>query len=123
MPVVRSADATRHDLHGSSFHAYVAPSRGSAQLCAWRLDVPSGTVGVPHRPSREEVLLILRGAVRVVLDGEVVQAHEGDVVVVPAGAEFALDAGPDGVSAWVTTTPGLEATLPDGARMSPPWSR
>jgi hypothetical protein len=58
MPVLRPADAVRHEVHGASFHALVAPSRGSTELCAWRLEVPPGQVGAPHRPSREEVLLV-----------------------------------------------------------------
>ena len=36
MPVVHAADAVIHDMHGSRFTSYAAPSRGSAELCAWR---------------------------------------------------------------------------------------
>ena len=37
VPVIRSADAAVHLVHGSTFSSFVAPSRGSAQLCAWQL--------------------------------------------------------------------------------------
>jgi hypothetical protein len=41
---------------------------------------------------------------------------------VPAGSELCVDTGPAGASAWVTTTVGLEAVMPDGSRFAPPWA-
>ena len=46
MPIISSTDITTYETHGSRFHSYVAPSRGSDQLCAWRLEVPPGLEGV-----------------------------------------------------------------------------
>lgn len=46
----------------------------------------------------------------------------GEVAFVPADAEFQVDGGPSGASAWVTTTPGLEAVTADGARITLPWA-
>lgn len=122
MPVVRPADATSFETHGSRFSSYASPSRGSNQLCAWRLDVPAGLEGVAHRPSREEVLLVFYGELQVILDGEPANVRQGDVVVVAANSELRLDGGPTGASAWVTTTPGLEAVTADGSRIVPPWA-
>ncbi|PZS18926.1 MAG: cupin domain-containing protein [Pseudonocardiales bacterium] len=122
MSVVRAADAVDHHVHGSTFSSYVAPSRGSAQLCAWRLSVPADLAGVAHRPTREEVLLILDGEVRVTVDGEQANLTAGDVVMVPPDSELRLDGGPRGATAWVTTTAGLEAVMADGTRFAPPWA-
>ncbi|WP_029429977.1 cupin domain-containing protein [Blastococcus sp. URHD0036] len=122
MTVVCAADAQLFEAHGSRFHAYVSPSRGSAQLCAWRLEVSPGLHGVPHRPTREEVVLVLTGELSASVDGTRSALGPGDVLVVPPGAEFAVDGGPEGCTAWVTTTPGLEAVLPDGSRLRPPWA-
>ncbi|SEO39908.1 cupin domain-containing protein [Trujillonella endophytica] len=122
MSVVRADRAVLFEAHGSRFHSYVAPSRGSRQLCAWRLEVPAGLRGVPHRPTREEVLLVLTGELTATVDGSPATLGPGDVLVVPAGSEFAVDAGPVGCTAWVTTSPGLEAVLPDGTRLAPPWA-
>ena len=69
MPVLYAADAVVHELHGSVFTSFAAPARGSRELCAWRLEVPPGTRGVPHAVSKEEVLLVLSGALHVTLDG------------------------------------------------------
>jgi quercetin dioxygenase-like cupin family protein len=123
VPFFRSADATPFETHGSRFSAYVAPSRGSSQLCAWRLDVPAKLQGVAHRPSHEEVLLVLDGALHVTVDGDAFDAGVGDVVVVPANSELRVDGGDLGASAWVTTTPGLEAVTADGTRIVPPWAQ
>lgn len=122
MPVIRPADAMTFETHGSRFLSFVSPSKGSTQLCAWQLTIPAGLRGVAHRPSLEEVLLVLDGELQVTLDGEYAALHRGDAVLVPAGSELRVDAGPDGASAWVTTTPGLEAVTVDGTRISPPWA-
>jgi mannose-6-phosphate isomerase-like protein (cupin superfamily) len=126
VPVVHAADAVVHELHGSVFASYAAPATGSHELCAWRLEVPAGSSGVPHTVSREEVLLVLDGTLQVTLTGgaEPVAAAPGDVIVVPAGAVFRIDnPGAEPASAWVTTSVGLEAVLPDGSKIQPPWVR
>jgi quercetin dioxygenase-like cupin family protein len=124
MPIVRDRDAVPHRLHGSTFHSYAAPATGSRELCAWRLEVPPGTVGAPHRVSREEVFLILGGRLTVTLDGVTGDLTPGDVLLVPAGAELRADNLSDGVvTAWVTTSVGLRATMADGSAISPPWVR
>ena len=124
MPVIREQQAVRHTLHGATFRSFVAPASGSKELCAWRLDVAPGTPGVPHRVSREEVLLVLTGELTATLDGVAATLGAGEVAFVPAGARFALDNRSDApATAWVTTSVGLEATLPDGSSISPPWVR
>jgi quercetin dioxygenase-like cupin family protein len=122
MPIVRPADATPFETHGSRFASFVSPTRGSRELCAWQLTVPAGLPGVAHRPNREEVLLLLTGELTVHLDGSATTMAPGDVALVPAGAEFRVDGGPGGATAWVTTTPGLEARTADGTVIRPPWA-
>ena len=122
MPVIRPARAAVHQVHGSTFSSFVAPSRGSTQLCAWRLQVPAGLTGAAHRPTREEVLLLLAGELTITLDGTATDLAAGDVVLVPAGSELRVDGGTTDATAWVTTTPGLEAVMADGSRITPPWA-
>lgn len=118
-----ASEAVVHSMHGSTFTSFVAPALGSAQLCAWRLDVPPDTEGVEHRVTHEEVLLVLAGELRACVDGRAVTAVEGEVVVVPPGGLFRVDTGPAGVSAWVVTSVGLEAVASDGQHIAPPWVR
>lgn len=123
MTIIRVGEATLFETHGSRFLSYVATSRGADQLCAWRLEVPAGLKGVAHRPTHEEVLLVLTGELEVALDGVRSTLHEGDVALVPANAELRVDGGPAGATAWVTTTAGLEAVTGDGSRIQPPWAQ
>lgn len=123
MPVINAAEGTVFETHGSRFRSCVSPSRGSSQLCAWRLDVPADLEGVAHRPNREEILLVLDGEIRITLDGVRATLRQGDVALVPANSELRVDGGPRGASAWVTTTPGLEAVTSDGSRIIPPWAQ
>ncbi len=48
-------------------------------------------------------------------------AHD-PVRLLPA-PQLRVDAGPDGATAWVTTTPGLEAVTADLTRIRPPWAQ
>ena len=124
MPVIHAAESVVHQMHGTSFTSYASPARGSRELCAWRIEIPGGTEGVPHHVSREEVLCVLSGTLRVTLDGQAEDAAAGDVVLVPAGARFGasnLAAGP--ATACATTTVGFAGVLPDGSWFTPPWTR
>ncbi len=124
MPVVRAAEAVIHELHGTRFTSFAAPATGSAELCAWRVDVPAGTTGLPHGVTREEVFLVTAGRLRITLDGQSSTVEVGDAVVVPAGSSLRLDnPGAETASAWVSTSVGLEAVLADGSRLTPPWVR
>ncbi|QMU80091.1 cupin domain-containing protein [Streptacidiphilus sp. PB12-B1b] len=123
MPFVRSADAVTHEVHGVRFVSYANTAQGSSELCAWRVEIPAGTIGVPHTVSREEVLYVLSGSLRFSVDGDVAELSAGDTGIVPAGARFAIDnTGAHPASAWVSTGTGLTATLADGSLMAPPWA-
>jgi quercetin dioxygenase-like cupin family protein len=122
MPVIRRADATVYQVHGSSFTSYAAPASGSTDVCLWRLDVPPGQTGTPHRVTAEEVLLFTSGSVRVTLDGVTSAVAAGDAVLVPAGSSLRVDNdGDQPASAVVATTPALRGELADGTTFTPAW--
>ena len=124
MPVIRATQSVVHQMHGTSFTSYASPARGSRELCAWRVEIPGRTDGVPHHVSREEVLYVLSGTLRVTMDGDATDAAAGDVVRVPAGAQFGASNQTDSpATAWVTTTVGFAGVLPDGSWFTPPWTR
>jgi hypothetical protein len=58
----------------------------------------------------------------VTLDQTSRDVASGDVIHVPAGSMFKVDGGPDGATAWVTTTAGLTATIGEQT-MVPPWAQ
>ncbi|MCX5213701.1 cupin domain-containing protein [Kitasatospora sp. NBC_00240] len=123
MPFVPADAATVHEIHGARFTSYASTASGSTELCAWRLDVPAGSVGVPHTVGREEILLLLSGSLLITLDDEERKVLPGDTAIVPAGTVLKVD-NPDDrpARAWVTTSTGLTATLPDGSVFTPPWA-
>jgi mannose-6-phosphate isomerase-like protein (cupin superfamily) len=124
MPVIHSDQATVHSMHGACFTAYASPDRGSRELCAWRIEIPGHTKGIPHHVSREEVLYVLTGTLHATVDGRAELAAAGDAILVPAGARFAVDNLADGpATAWVTTSVGLRAILPDGSWITPAWTQ
>ncbi|RZS33896.1 quercetin dioxygenase-like cupin family protein [Herbihabitans rhizosphaerae] len=122
MSVVHAGDAEVHEMHGATFTSYVAPRTGSGELCAWRLDIKPDTTGVAHSVTREEVLYLLDGELRVTVEGVTHTVIKGDAVLVPAGATLRVDnLGPTTATAWVSTSVGLEGVLADGTRITPPW--
>ena len=122
MPIYSPTDADEFEAHGSKFASFLRTERGASSLCAWRLEVAPGVQGVTHRLDREEIILLLSGQLEVTLGGHRETAEAGAVIHVPAGSDFRVDGGPDGASAWVTTTPGLKATIGD-TLMTPPWAQ
>jgi quercetin dioxygenase-like cupin family protein len=124
MPVIHAAEAAVHQMHDTSFTSYASPARGSRELCAWRIEIPARTEGVPHHVSREEVLYVLSGRLRATVDDQPEEATVGDVILVPAGSRFGVDnLADEPATAWVTTSVGLAAVLPDGSWITPPWTR
>ena len=58
MHLIRASEATDFDLPGVRFTALAAPSRGSAELCAWQLTVEPGLESPDaHHLDRDEVFL------------------------------------------------------------------
>jgi quercetin dioxygenase-like cupin family protein len=124
MAVIHPGEAVVHEMHGTRFLSYASPSRGSAELCTWQVEIPARSESVPHRISRAEVFHVLSGTLRVTVDGVCDAASEGDVIVVPAGSMLRIDNAGDGpATAWVTTSAGLGAVLPGGEWLTPPWTR
>lgn len=122
MPLISSGDVDVFETHGVRFSSYVRPSRGSDQLCTWRVDVPAGLRGTPHRLDREEVICCVDGELAITLDGTEHRLRPGDAAYVPAGSQIRLDGGPGGGAALTTALAGLEATMSDGSRLRPPWT-
>jgi quercetin dioxygenase-like cupin family protein len=123
LPVIRSSDAVTHEIHGARFVSYATPLTGSKELCAWRGEIPAGTKAPAHTVNREEILHLLIGELLITLDGVTERVTAGDTLIINPGATLAVE-NPTAHTAltWVTTSIGLEATLADGTRITPPWA-
>ena len=63
MPVLSPADARVHEHGGFTFTSLAVPSRGTAELALWTVEVPAGATSEPHSMDREEVFWVAAGAV------------------------------------------------------------
>lgn len=117
--------ARTFQIHGVDFHSFAASHTGSRSLAAWRADFAPRTPGQPHSMSEEEVLYVLEGRLDVEVDDDAFTACAGDAVLVPAGATFRVSNNEDSTArAWVTTVPGMRATMAEGGEvLSPPWAQ
>ena len=122
MSIVRAATAPRFELPGVRFTGLAAPSRGSAQLCTWRVTVEPRLAGDPHRLDRDEVFMLLSGRVRITPGGEPLDA--GDAVIVPAGEPIQLEnLADEPAELYVAIRADFTATMADGTPFgTPPWA-
>ncbi|MGV9858232.1 cupin domain-containing protein [Gordonia sp. NPDC003425] len=121
MPLI--AKPNTFEMHGAVFESFVSPSRGSSELCGWRTELRPGQIGAEHCIDAEEILLVLSGRPRVVLDGAQYEVAAGDVLFAAAGTSVRVD-NPHATPArmWVSAVAGLTATSSTGERICPPWT-
>ena len=122
MPVIPAPSEFTHELPHARFMSLATPSRGSHELCVWRVHLAPHAEPQTHQLTREEVFVVLSGRAHVLLGTDELEAGAGDVIVVPPNTDFALRP--------VSDEP-LEALccLPVGGRaragerlFTPPWA-
>jgi quercetin dioxygenase-like cupin family protein len=118
------ADAPVFDLEGFTFRPLAVPSRGSAELAVWALDLAPGARSAPHSMDREEVFVVVSGRIAATVAGVDVVAGAGDAIVVPAHAELRLGnaSAEEPARATAVTSVGMLATL-GGDTFPPPWAQ
>ncbi|MDQ1712649.1 MAG: hypothetical protein QOE45_2099 [Frankiaceae bacterium] len=120
--IIHSADAPTFQQDGLLATGYASPSRG-ADISLWKLTLPAGNRSPLHSLSRDEAFLALGGTAVATIDGEEHAFAAGDCLVVPAGAEFSLRVGDEGLEAVCAMPAGAQASLlPDGPTFTPPWA-
>ena len=123
MTVIRGAEAPSFEVPGVTFTALAAPSRGSADVCTWRITVAPGLHSEQaHTLDRDEIFMVTAGALRITPGGELLRS--GDAAVVPAGQPIALvnETGTP-AEAYVAIRAGFTATMADGTVLgTPPWA-
>jgi mannose-6-phosphate isomerase-like protein (cupin superfamily) len=121
--LTRAADAPRFQLPGLEFTGLASPARGSTDLCTWRLTLEPGLSSPEaHTLDRDEIFMVLRGAIRLDPEGDVVAV--GDMAVVPAGHPIQVANVGEGEAEVVVAIPaGFSATAADGSQIgTPPWA-
>ncbi|WP_026424359.1 cupin domain-containing protein [Actinokineospora inagensis] len=123
MPLSTLADAPVFERPGFVFRPLAAPSRGSAELAIWTLEVAPGATSDTHELDREEVFVVRSGHLTVTVGTEEHTAGPGDAVIVPAHTRLSVrNASPDSpATATAVTSVGVRAGM-DGASFEPPWA-
>ncbi len=92
-------------------------------VSVWRTELPQGSVGPRHAVDRDQLVVVLSGAIRVEVAGAAYDLGEGDAVKLPAGAVRTVAA--VGAAAATTLTvggPDAHATVGDGDPVPVPWT-
>jgi mannose-6-phosphate isomerase-like protein (cupin superfamily) len=123
MTTIQATQAPRFELPGLVFTGLASPSRGSADLCTWRLEVEPGFASTDaHTLDRDEVFMVVAGSIRLSPDDVPIEA--GDASVVPAGVPIQVSNAGDGpATVIVAIAAGFRATTEDGTEIgTPPWA-
>ena len=79
MYVIEAAEAPRFELPGIEFTGLASPSRGSGELCTWRLGVAAGLRSeAAHSLDHDEIFMVVSGAIQVSPGAPILRA--GDAV-------------------------------------------
>jgi quercetin dioxygenase-like cupin family protein len=121
MPVITIQDAPVFDTGGALITGLAAPSRGSRDVAAWRVALLADHPSPAHSLTREEVFVVLSGAVTAQFVEHAETAAAGGALVVPAGVEFSLIAHGGPAEAICILPVGGQADTGSGA-FTPPWA-
>jgi mannose-6-phosphate isomerase-like protein (cupin superfamily) len=126
MNLITSADAAVFDVPDTHVIAYAAPSRGSTELCLWRIDIAPGSISPLHHMDCEEVFLCLDGRAVVVTSAEEEERllQAGDCLVLAPGTDFSFQVvGDEPFRALACIRAGGKATMAlSGDTFVPPWA-
>jgi quercetin dioxygenase-like cupin family protein len=90
MTLASLSEAPTIDNAGFVFRPPALPSRGSAELAIWSVEVAPGAHSEPHTVSREEVFRLRSGRVSVEVGDKVPEPAPGDAIIVPPDTPLRL---------------------------------
>ncbi|MDA0368349.1 MAG: cupin domain-containing protein [Proteobacteria bacterium] len=105
--------------------AALTPQAGSADIAVIRQIAPPGIDGPLHSHDRDEVLIMLEGALQVEANGGTIELLASDAALLPAKTTHQLrNAGAADAQWMIVSRAGLRFFLPDGAEVpAPPWAQ
>jgi quercetin dioxygenase-like cupin family protein len=122
MPVVTPQEAPTFDVGNAVITGLASPTRGGARETAtWRVRLAPDRPSPPHALDREEVFVVLAGAITARFADREETAPAGGALIVPAGQEFSLLARGAAAEAVCVLPVGATAAV-GGERLTPPWA-
>ena len=121
MPTVVAAEAPVFELDNAVITGLASPSRGARDTAVWRVRFAPDAPSPAHTLTREEIFVVLEGALTARYAGREETAVAGDALIVPSGEEFSLVA-TGGPSQAICALPvGGMARIGEEA-FTPPWA-
>ena len=122
MPVITPQEAPTFETPGAIITGLASPSRGATDVATWRIKLDAGHESPKHSlVDREEVFVVLSGAITARYQDRDETATEGGALIVAPGEEFSLVA-LDGPAEAVCMLPVGGTALLAGQRIVPPWA-
>ncbi len=123
MSPITSAFAPVFERPGVTLTGLTSPQRGARENSVWRFRVQPGAPGHPHRVTREETFVALKGSALVAVDGETHMLAAGDAIAIPAGARLQMSNPGTVPFEGIAVLPVGGEVLVDGqAPFVPPWA-
>jgi quercetin dioxygenase-like cupin family protein len=124
MHIIKRPAAPTFEAAGTTVTAYAAPSRGSAEVSLWQVELAPGSTSPRHHMDREEIFLGVEGQAVAEVDGSEHELGAGDCLILPARTDFTLHVpGRRPYRALACVPAGAQATMAaDGATFVPPWA-
>jgi quercetin dioxygenase-like cupin family protein len=110
---------------GGNFGAGIAtPSRGATDVSVIQQRQAPGGSNPLHTHDREEVMVVIAGAVTVHGVGESVELGQGDSLIIPANHGHRIENNGNESSEWLLIAPaGIRFLHESGAEGTPPWAK
>jgi quercetin dioxygenase-like cupin family protein len=110
---------------GGNFGAGIAtPGRGATEVSVIQQRQAPGGSNPLHTHDREEVMVMLAGAITVAGVGEPVKLGQGDALIFPANQPHRIENTGDEPAEWLLIAPaGVRFFHESGAEGTPHWAR
>jgi len=124
MHVTEHARLEKTEIPGIEHRTLASAAQGLQHLSIWRQRVAPGGATPPHRHDCEEVVVVLAGRGRVVVDGVSHAFGPHTTLAIPSGVDHQIFADGDvplELIAAFSATP-VRTDLPDGTPLALPWA-
>jgi quercetin dioxygenase-like cupin family protein len=121
MTVISGSEAKVHELFGVRFTNLASPSKGTTENSMWQTEVPPGSPVTPHQVTREELVYVLAGEAHIHIGDTVTKAAPGDVAILPADTDVAVENAGDGPLRLLAILPVAGRARIDGEEATLPW--